>query len=482
MSQELTDRHLQDWNERVLLAEAALPIIGRLFRDKSVVTIMYGRPMIEKAPIEILREHRWVRRVEESGLSIRDTFPLLEELAKMALRPCRVDIGKLGVAWLRAGRTPDAATFVREQLKECVTLPERVIEKPQDIVLYGFGRIGRLLARLLIERTGRGDALRLRAIVVRKGSDDDLRKRANLLRRDSVHGRFAGSIQIDDENNALIANGHFIKVIYSDAPESIDYTAHGIDDAIVIDNTGKWRDDVGLGKHLQAKGVSKVMLTAPGKGAIKNIVFGVNEDAIEPSDKILSAASCTTNAITPVLRTVLDGFGIVGGHVETVHSYTNDQNLIDNYHPKTRRGRAAGLNMVITETGAAKAVAKAIPELAGKLTGNAIRVPTPNVSMAMLNLTLQKETTVEELNEYLRQAALYSKLSLQIAYTTSTEVASTDLVGSRYAGIVDSAATIVSGNRCVLYVWYDNEFGYSMQVVRAVQRMAGIRYVTFPRS
>ena len=338
------------------------------------------------------------------------------------------------------------------------------------------------MRQAVIGITGRGDALRLRAIVVRKGSDDDLRKRANLLRRDSVHGRFAGSIQIDDENNALIANGHFIKVIYSDAPESIDYTAHGIDDAIVIDNTGKWRDDVGLGKHLQAKGVSKVMLTAPGKGAIKNIVFGVNEDAIEPSDKILSAASCTTNAITPVLRTVLDGFGIVGGHVETVHSYTNDQNLIDNYHPKTRRGRAAGLNMVITETGAAKAVAKAIPELAGKLTGNAIRVPTPNVSMAMLNLTLQKETTVEELNEYLRQAALYSKLSLQIAYTTSTEVASTDLVGSRYAGIVDSAATIVSGNRCVLYVWYDNEFGYSMQVVRAVQRMAGIRYVTFPRS
>ena len=482
MSQELTDRHLKDWNERVVLAEAALPIIGALFRDRSVVTIMYGRPLIEKAPIDILREHRWVRKVENSELSIRDTSPLLEELARMDLHPCRIDLGKLGVEWIRAGRSPDPAAFLRDRLSGFESLPERVIEKPQDIVLYGFGRIGRLLARLLIERTGSGEALRLRAIVVRRGADDDLRKRANLLRRDSVHGRFAGSIRVDDANNALIANGHFIKVIYSDAPEEVDYTAHGIEDAIVIDNTGKWRDAEGLGRHLAAKGVAKALLTAPGKGDIKNIVFGVNDDAITDSDTILSAASCTTNAITPVLRAVLDGFGITGGHVETVHSYTNDQNLIDNYHPKTRRGRAAALNMVITETGAAKAVAKAIPELGGKLTGNAIRVPTPNVSLAILNLVLEKEASVAELNDYLRSTALYSPLSLQIDYTTSTEVASTDLVGSRYAGVVDSASTIVNGNRCVLYVWYDNEFGYSMQVVRVAQRMAGIRYVTLPRS
>ena len=481
MSRELTDHHLQDWNERVLLAEASLPIIGRLFRDRSVVMIMYGRPLIERAPIDILRDHRYVRKVEEGELSIRDTFPLLEQLATMNLRPCRIDLGKLAVRWIRSGRSPAPAEFVRKELADCESLPERVRDEPQDIVLYGFGRIGRLLARLLIERTGSGDAMQLRAIVVRKGSEDDLRKRANLLRRDSVHGRFTGSILVDDENNALIANGHFIKVIYSNSPEEVDYTAHGIRDAIVIDNTGKWRDREGLGQHLKAKGVSKALLTAPGKGDIKNIVFGVNDDAIADDEPIISAASCTTNAITPVLRAVLDGFGIVGGHVETVHSYTNDQNLIDNYHKKTRRGRAAALNMVITETGAAKAVAKAIPELAGKLTGNAIRVPTPNVSMAMLNLVLEKETTVEELNDYLRDAALHSPLSLQIDYTTSTEVSSTDLVGSRYAGIIDSAATIVNGNRCVLYVWYDNEFGYSMQVVRVAQRMAGIRYQTLPR-
>lgn len=481
MSQGLTDSHLKEWNEAILLAEDALPIIGRLFRDKNVVVIMYGRPLFEKSPIDILREHRWVRKIEESTLSIRDSFPLLQQLTKMELRPCRIDLGKLAVKWVRMGRPPELGEFLQEQLQGIEDLSEHVIERPQDIVLYGFGRIGRLLARLLIERAGNGDVLRLRAIVVRRGAEDDLHKRANLLRRDSVHGRFTGSIQVDVENNALIANGHFIKVIYSNAPDEVDYTEYDIQNAIIIDNTGKWRDSEGLGKHLQAKGTSKALLTAPGKGDIKNVVFGVNDDAILESDRIISAASCTTNAITPILRAVLDGFGISSGHVETVHSYTNDQNLIDNYHPKTRRGRAAGLNMVITETGAAQAVSKAIPELTGKLTGNAIRVPTPNVSMAILNLALDRETTVEELNSYLRNKAMNSCLSPQIDYTQSTEVSSTDLVGSRFPGVIDSAATIVNGNHCVLYVWYDNEFGYSMQVIRVVQKMAGVDFVTLPK-
>ena len=480
MSQELSNQHLEDWNERLMLAESVLPIIGGLFRNQGVVLLMFGHPLFERTPIDILREHRWVRRVEEGELSIRDSYPLIEALGRMELRPCRVDIGELVVDWVRAGRSPAPAEYLKDRLRGLENIPERIIEKPQDVVLYGFGRIGRLIARLLIERTGKGEALRLRAIVVRQGSADDLWKRANLLRRDSIHGRFEGTITVDEENSALVANGHFINIIYSNAPDQVDYTEYGINDAIVIDNTGKWRDREGLGLHLAAKGASKALLTAPGKGDIKNVVFGVNHGVIEKGDDIISAASCTTNAITPVLQAVLDGFGIEGGHVETVHSYTNDQNLIDNYHPKKRRGRAAALNMVITETGAAKAVSKAIPELGGKLTGNAIRVPTPNVSLAILNLTLKRETTVEELNSYLRRAALHSNLSLQIDYTTSTEVASTDLVGSRYPGIVDSTSTIVNENRCVLYVWYDNEYGYSMQVVRVAQRMAGIDLVTLP--
>ena len=191
-------------------------------------------------------------------------------------------------------------------------------------------------------------------------------------------------------------------MIYAKSPSDIDYTEYGINNALVVDNTGIWSDEEGLGQHLQSNGVQKYLLTAPAKGDIKNIVYGVNHDMILAEDKIVSAASCTTNAITPVLKAVNDKFGIKNGHVETVHSYTNDQNLIDNYHKSPRRGRSAPLNMVITSTGAAKAVAKALPELKGLLTGNAIRVPTPNVSMAIMNLNLKEATdTTEGLNDYL---------------------------------------------------------------------------------
>jgi glyceraldehyde-3-phosphate dehydrogenase, type I len=337
------------------------------------------------------------------------------------------------------------------------------------------------LARQLIERNGGNNKMRLRAIVVRGGRDGDLEKRASLLRRDSIHGLFNGSITVDHDSQSIKANGTSIKVIYSNGPDQVDYTQYGINNAIVIDNTGIWKDEDGLGLHLKSKGVDKVLLTAPSKGDIKNIVFGVNDKMIEDSDKIVSAASCTTNAITPVLKAINDEFGIRNGHVETVHSYTNDQNLIDNYHTAERRGRSAPLNMVITSTGAAKAVAKALPEMAGKLTGNAIRVPTPNVSMAIMNLNFEKSTSRDELNDYLRKVSLHSELTNQIDYTASTEIVSSDLVGSRHAGVVDSQATIVEDDRAVLYVWYDNEFGYSCQVVRVAEAMAGLKVPNLPK-
>ncbi len=353
--------------------------------------------------------------------------------------------------------------------------------EPTDGVLYGFGRIGRILARLLIEKVGSGNGLRPKAIVVRESGKGDLQKRASLLRRDSVHGPFAGTIAVDEEENAIIANGNFIKVIYANDPNTIDYTQYGINNAVVIDNTGKWRDVDGLTQHLNRPGVSRVMLTAPGKGDMKNIVHGVNNNIIEDGDKIISAASCTTNAIVPPLKALEDKFGIEFGHVETVHSYTNDQNLLDNFHKGPRRGRAAPLNMVLTETGAATAAAKALPSLAGKLTGNSIRVPTPNVSMAILNLTLEKETTLEELNEYLRWVSLHSPLQRQVDFVSSPDAVSTDFVGSRHASVIDAEATIVNGRHCVLYVWYDNEFGYSCQVLRILQQISGVEFPQYPK-
>jgi glyceraldehyde 3-phosphate dehydrogenase len=226
--------------------------------------------------------------------------------------------------------------------------------------------------------------------------------------------------------------------------------------------------------------VSKVLLTAPGKGDMKNIVSGINDNILDESDTIISAASCTTNAITPPLKALDDEYGVESGHVETVHSYTNDQNLIDNFHKGNRRGRSAALNMVLTETGAVKAVGKVLPALMGKLSGNAIRVPTPNVSMAILNLTLKRETTADELNEYIRKISVHSPLRKQIDFTNSPEVVSTDFVGSRRACVFDAQATIVNGKNAVLYIWYDNEFGYTCQVHRVMEKMAGVKYAMYP--
>lgn len=487
MDKEVLENCFQDWTDREAIAEAMIPMIGRMYRNNNVVTSIYGRAIINQSVIGLLKSHRFVRQVENKELSVHDTYAVLKVLDNLSLGQARVDIGKLAVRFSEQGSDVSLEDFIKSELADvvgCYQAESAEAEKQdsKDVVLYGFGRIGRLLARILIEKAGGGNNLRLRAIVVRKGkASNDLEKRASLLRRDSVHGPFEGTISVDNEKNLLIANGNCIQVIYSDGPDQVDYTDYGINNAIVIDNTGIWRDEAGLGRHLESKGVSKVLLTAPGKGDIKNIVYGINSHQIENSDLILSAASCTTNAITPVLKAVHDKFGIIDGHVETVHSYTNDQNLIDNYHAGSRRGRSAPLNMVITETGAAKAVAKALPEMAGKLTGNAIRVPTPNVSMAILNLNLNASSSVEEVNAYLRDVSLHSDLQKQIDYVNSEEVVSTDFVGSRRAGIVDSKATIVNGQRLVLYVWYDNEFGYSAQVIRIANAMAGVVFPSYPK-
>ncbi|MGB0664845.1 MAG: glyceraldehyde-3-phosphate dehydrogenase [Pontibacterium sp.] len=473
------DSVFTDWKVREAKAEAMIPMIGGLYRDKNIETSVFGRLIIKRSVSDVLKAHRFARQIEADGLTVHDTYPVLEAVGGMDISNAHLDVGKLAVKFANEGNGRSLEAFLKDELAELEGSQER---EGTDVVLYGFGRIGRLLARLLIERTGGGQAMRLRAIVVRKGNaESDLEKRASLLRRDSVHGSFKGTITADEENQCIVANGNVIKVIFSNSPDEIDYTAYGINNALVVDNTGKWRDKEGLSLHLKAKGVSRVVLTAPGKG-VKNIVMGVNDTDITAEDLIVSAASCTTNAITPVLKVLSDKYGIANGHVETVHSYTNDQNLIDNYHKGDRRGRAAGLNMVITETGAAKAVSKALPEMEGKLTGNAIRVPTPNVSMAILNLNLESETNKEELNNYLREAALHGRLQKQIDYSISPEAVSTDFVGSRAAGVVDALATIAEDNRCILYVWYDNEFGYSCQVIRLMQKLSNSTLPAFPKA
>jgi glyceraldehyde 3-phosphate dehydrogenase, C-terminal domain len=455
-----------------------IPLIHQLHRNNNVVATIFGRPLVGQTDIDIIKSHRYGRRIAQRQLSTAETLPILSELADMNLSSASIDVGRLLLGFEESDED-DLRRYLEDELTEIVGAGEDI--DPTDVVLYGFGRIGRLLARILVAREAAYGGVRLRAIVVRNKGEGDIIKRASLLRRDSVHGAFNGTISVDEEEQVIWANGTKIQMIYANDPATIDYTEYGINNAVLVDNTGVWRDKEGLSQHLEAKGVARVLLTAPGKGDIKNIVFGINDSAITDDDKILSAASCTTNGITPVLKVINDRYGVAHGHVETAHSFTNDQNLIDNYHKGERRGRAAGLNMVLAATGAAKAVAKALPEFEGKLTGNAIRVPTPDVSMAVLNLELEQEVDRDEVNDFLRNVSLHSDLRQQISYIASPEVVSSDFVGNTNAGIVDGIATIASGKHLVLYVWYDNEFGYSNQVIRVVEGLSNARPVVLPK-
>lgn len=478
----VNDDSFTNWKNREEIAESMIPIIGKLHRERDVTVLLHSRSLVNKSVVSILKTHRFARQIAGEELSVTETLPFLQALAALDLGPSQIDIGMLAATYKTDGRGLSVAEFTAEAVIGATAADKIERREPRDVVLYGFGRIGRLVARLLIEKAGSGNGLRLRAIVVRGGggrADEDLVKRASLLRRDSIHGQFQGTITVDEANSTIIANGNEIKVIYANDPSEVDYTAHGIKGAILIDNTGKWRDREGLSKHLRP-GIDKVVLTAPGKGDVPNIVHGVNHDTIKPDEQILSCASCTTNAIVPPLKAMADEYGVLRGHVETVHSFTNDQNLLDNYHSSDRRGRSAPLNMVITETGAASAVAKALPGLKAPITGSSIRVPVPDVSIAILSLRLGRETTREEVLDYLRNVSLTSTLKRQIDFTTAPDAVSSDFIGSRHASIVDAGATKVDGDNAILYLWYDNEFGYSCQVIRVVQHVSGVEYPTYP--
>jgi glyceraldehyde 3-phosphate dehydrogenase len=421
----------------------------------------------------------YANNVVNRKVNIETAAALAKEMLNLDLAPSKLDIGLLSAEYFEQGAT-DVNAFLTEKLANFIGADKDKI-KPKDVILYGFGRIGRLAARELIKQAGKGQQLRLKAIVVRRLTDAQIIKRADLLRNDSVHGAFKGVVDVDLANQAIVVNGQVIKFIDGGNPEDIDYTIHGINNALLIDNTGAFTDKEALSRHLQSKGVNKVLLTAPGKG-IPNIVYGINSKEIDvDATDIFSAASCTTNCIAPILHVVENKYGVNKGHLETVHSYTNDQNLLDNMHNKPRRGRSAAINMVITSTGAGNAVTKVIPSLEGKLSANAVRVPTPNVSLAILKLNLKKATSLADINETMREAALKGNLVNQINYQIDPELVSTDIIGNNCCSVFDSKATIVTedGEDIVLYVWYDNEFGYTKQVIRLAKLIAKVRRLTY---
>ena len=478
--EDVYEKELSFQTDRRKASVEFIKIVSDLWYDRSIELVLFRNQLIDRNVSEILNLHEYAGEFVQKPISIFDSVEIAQAIKTLNIPAAKLDIGKLTYEYhLEDNNHQDAITFVSNKLKDA---PDQNGINPKDVVLYGFGRIGRLLARELMTRTGQGNQMRLRAIVTRGTVDKTvLEKRASLLQFDSVHGDFPGTVQVDEENNALIINGTTVHIISANGPEEIDYTDYGIEDALIIDNTGAFRDAEALSRHLTAKGASKVLLTAPGKG-IPNIVHGVNHQEYDPEKvDIFSAASCTTNAITPVLKAVEDSLGVVHGHLETIHAYTNDQNLVDNMHKKYRRGRAAALNMVITETGAGKAVSKALPSFEGKLTSNAIRVPVPNGSLAILNLSLEKETSKDGLNSILKKYALEGNLVEQIKYSLSNELVSSDIVGSSAPSIYDSNATIVTedGKNAVLYVWYDNEYGYSHQVIRLAKYISKVRRYTY---
>ena len=457
-----------------------IKIVSDLWYDKSIELVLFRNQLIDRNVSEILNLHEYAGEFVQKPISIFDSVEIAQAIKTLDIAPARLDIGKLTFEYhIEDNKFNNALAFVANKLKDS---DSNGAITPKDVVLYGFGRIGRLVARELMTQTGKGNQLRLRAIVTRGAINETvLEKIASLLRHDSVHGEFQGTVIADVKNEALIVNGTTVNIISTNAPEDIDYTKYGIDNALVIDNTGAFRDEEALGRHLKAKGIDKVLLTAPGKG-VPNIVYGVNQFDNNPDElDIFSAASCTTNAITPILKVVEDSFGVKSGHLETIHAYTNDQNLVDNMHKKYRRGRAAGLNMVITETGAGNAVSKALPSLEGKLTSNAIRVPVPNGSLAILNIELENATSVDGVNTMIKKYALEGDLVEQIKYELSDELVSSDIVGSSAPAIYDSKATIVreDGKNVILYIWYDNEYGYSHQVIRLAKHIAKVRRYTY---
>ncbi len=475
------NKSLQEWANDEKAAWELASFIGKMFYDKNIEFRFFKKQLIDRSASTFLNYHSYAVTIIGQTLRVQDSLLLIRELDSLALPPAKLDLGRLNHEWTkeRGDYQHNINEFLKVKLKDIIGQKPKS-DKPKDVVLYGFGRIGRLVLRELIIQ-GNGSQLRPKGFTVRKIDEDMLFKRSSLMRHDSVHGPFRGNVIEVAAENAIYANGHKIHLIEAAQPDIVDYTKFGINDALLIDNTGVFKDDKTLSRHLKSKGINKVLLTAPANGDVPNIVYGVNHLEFKPEDhNIWSAASCTTNAIVPTLSVINNTFGIVKGHVETIHAYTNDQNLLDNYHKKPRRGRAAALNMVITSTGAGKAAAKVLPDLKGKLTANAIRVPTPNVSLAILNLTVDKKTSTEEVNEVIRKAAIYGDLVEQIRYSTSTESVSSDFIGDPVAGIFDKPSTLVSkdGHTVQIYLWYDNEFGYSMQVIKLAKYISGVsRYI-----
>lgn len=324
------------------------------------------------------------------------------------------------------------------------------------VAINGFGRIGRLAFKSLLEKDN------IEVVAINDLTDNQTL--AHLLKYDSIHGRFNGTVEADDEY--LIVNGKKILATAERDPAALPWKDNGVD--IVLESTGRFTDRPNASKHLEA-GAKKVVISAPAKGDIPTVVLGVNDDTITGDEDILSNASCTTNCLAPVAKVLHDTFGIQRGFITTIHAYTADQNIQDAPHRDLRRARAAAINIVPTTTGAAKAVGLVLPDLKGKLDGNAVRVPTPTGSLTDLVAVLDRDVTIEEVNAAMKKAADGPMKGILVY--TEDPIVSTDIIGHPASSIFDSQMTSVNGNVVKVVSWYDNEAGYSARVADLIARL-----------
>ncbi len=324
------------------------------------------------------------------------------------------------------------------------------------VAINGFGRIGRHAFKFLLQKPG--------VEVVAINDLTDNATLAHLLKYDSVHGRFPGTVSHDDKH--LIINGTPIRIYAERDPKALPWGDLGVD--VVLESTGFFTSDEKAAMHIQA-GAKKVVISAPATGNLKTIVLGVNDDILDGTETVLSNASCTTNCLAPMVKILDDNFGIQEGFMTTIHAYTSDQNLQDAPHKDLRRARAAAYSIVPTSTGAAKAVGLVMPHLAGKLNGNAMRVPIPDGSVTDFTVNLKKAATVAEINAAMKAA---SEGSLKgIMEYTEDEIVSIDIVGNAHSCIFDSKLTQVIGNTAKVVGWYDNETGYSARVADLIAKI-----------
>ena len=329
------------------------------------------------------------------------------------------------------------------------------------VAINGFGRIGRLVARAILER----DDHDLELVAINDLAD--AKANATLFRRDSVHGRFPG--EVSAEGDTMIVNNKRIRVTAERDPAKLPHKELGVD--IALECTGFFADREGGQKHLDA-GARRVLISAPAKGADLTVVFGVNHEKLAADHTIVSNASCTTNCLAPIAKVLNDFVGIERGLMTTIHAYTNDQKILDQIHPDMRRARAAGMSIIPTTTGAARAVGEVLPELKGKLDGSAVRVPTANVSLVDLTFTPGRDTSVEEINNALKAASQSCALKGILEYTDEPLV-SIDLNHNPASSTVDSLETAVIEGKLVRVVsWYDNEWGFSNRMVDTAGAMA----------